>query len=189
MRLQLYRFARYSYLQTSIMSNPPAYTPTPNQHSSNGVASKSQIHMQPPQSPMQPQYPVQPTVQPPMRPPSMAMPQSGMQPSVSTEQAGEQYRTQLFAQCAQGIHDPHTKYGVCGIITAVVFPVCAGFPIGLICLFTDTEQRCHRCGVRLDNFDLTAFLGYNKSLSIQFFRATVKPEPSLFTPATSDLSS
>ncbi|KAL1676972.1 hypothetical protein EV122DRAFT_279542 [Schizophyllum commune] len=45
---------------------------------------------------------------------------------------------------AQGVHDPKTKYGVCGIITAVLC-----FPCGLICLFSDTEQRCTRCGVKV----------------------------------------
>ncbi|KAJ7285745.1 hypothetical protein C8J57DRAFT_1285688 [Mycena rebaudengoi] len=59
-------------------------------------------------------------------------------------QIGEEYRAQLYARCAQGIHEPTTKYGICGIITAVVC-----FPIGLICLFTDTEQRCDRCGIKL----------------------------------------
>ncbi|KAJ7111528.1 hypothetical protein C8R43DRAFT_1139074 [Mycena crocata] len=62
----------------------------------------------------------------------------------SAAQVGEDYRAQLFAQCAQGIHQPTTKYGICGIITAVVC-----FPIGLICLFTDTEQKCDRCGIKL----------------------------------------
>jgi peptidoglycan/LPS O-acetylase OafA/YrhL len=67
----------------------------------------------------------------------------------------------VFARCAQGIHEPTTKYGICGIITAVVC-----FPIGLICLLyvsppllpvlvvilprsTDTEQKCARCGIKL----------------------------------------
>ncbi len=34
-----------------------------------------------------------------------------------------------LARCARGDHDVETKYGVCGIITAVVC-----FPCGLICL-------------------------------------------------------
>ncbi|KAJ7905593.1 hypothetical protein B0H14DRAFT_2660815 [Mycena olivaceomarginata] len=63
---------------------------------------------------------------------------------MSAQQVGEQYRAQLYAQCAQGIHQPTTKYGVFGIITAVVC-----FPIGLICLFVDTEQKCDRCGIKL----------------------------------------
>ncbi|KAJ6623560.1 hypothetical protein B0H10DRAFT_2010503 [Mycena sp. CBHHK59/15] len=62
----------------------------------------------------------------------------------SAAQIGEEYRAQLYAQCAQGIHQPTTKYGLCGLICAIVF-----FPIGLICLFTDTEQKCDRCGIKL----------------------------------------
>ncbi|KIK66852.1 hypothetical protein GYMLUDRAFT_913406 [Collybiopsis luxurians FD-317 M1] len=58
---------------------------------------------------------------------------------------GEQYQTQLLALCAQGNHDPETKYGACGIITAI----CC-FPIGLICLFTDRQKRCARCKVLLE---------------------------------------
>ncbi|KAK7467216.1 hypothetical protein VKT23_004274 [Stygiomarasmius scandens] len=65
-------------------------------------------------------------------------------PPMSNAQLGDQYRSALFAQCAQGIHQPETKYGVCGIITAVVC-----FPCGLICLFSDTEKKCSRCGVIL----------------------------------------
>ncbi|KAJ7343398.1 hypothetical protein DFH08DRAFT_225708 [Mycena albidolilacea] len=86
-------------------------------------------------------------------PPQSYAPQQGYAPQptpqthpsqMSAQQVGEQYRAQLFAQCAQGIHQPTTKYGVCGIITAVVC-----FPIGLICLFVDTEQKCDRCGIKL----------------------------------------
>jgi hypothetical protein len=39
------------------------------------------------------------------------------------------HTTLVFAQCARGDHDVSTKYGPCGIITAVLL-----FPIGLICL-------------------------------------------------------
>ena len=35
----------------------------------------------------------------------------------------------VLAQCANGVHDAHTSYGVLGIICAIVF-----FPIGLLCL-------------------------------------------------------
>ena len=35
----------------------------------------------------------------------------------------------VLARCAHGEHDPQNKYGICGIITALVC-----FPIGLICL-------------------------------------------------------
>ncbi|TRM56233.1 hypothetical protein BD626DRAFT_414471 [Schizophyllum amplum] len=66
------------------------------------------------------------------------------QPQPDAAQLGEQYRAELFARCAQGVHDPTTKYGMCGIITAVLC-----FPCGLICLFSDAEQRCDRCGVKL----------------------------------------
>ncbi|KAL1701386.1 hypothetical protein EV121DRAFT_294292 [Schizophyllum commune] len=64
---------------------------------------------------------------------------------MSAAQVGEQYRAELLAQCAQGIHDPQRKYGVCGIITAVLC-----FPCGLICLFSDAEKRCTRCGVKVE---------------------------------------
>ncbi|KAL1742081.1 hypothetical protein HDZ31DRAFT_44067 [Schizophyllum fasciatum] len=63
---------------------------------------------------------------------------------MSAAQMGEQYRTELFSQCAQGHHDPKRKYGPCGIITAVLC-----FPCGLICLFYDAEHRCTRCGVKV----------------------------------------
>uniref|UniRef100_D8PT71 Uncharacterized protein n=1 Tax=Schizophyllum commune (strain H4-8 / FGSC 9210) TaxID=578458 RepID=D8PT71_SCHCM len=85
-------------------------------------------------------------------PPAYPQPQ-GQQPvhlhppppqQMTAAQVGEQYRAELFAQCAQGVHDPKTKYGVCGIITAVLC-----FPCGLICLFLDTEKRCARCGVKV----------------------------------------
>uniref|UniRef100_A0A0W0FAG3 Uncharacterized protein n=1 Tax=Moniliophthora roreri TaxID=221103 RepID=A0A0W0FAG3_MONRR len=75
----------------------------------------------------------------------MQPPPVQMQPAPKTPaQIGEEYRAALFAQCAQGIHEPKTSYGPCGIITAVLC-----FPCGLICLFTDTEQKCSRCGVKL----------------------------------------
>ncbi|THU83143.1 hypothetical protein K435DRAFT_690119 [Dendrothele bispora CBS 962.96] len=62
----------------------------------------------------------------------------------SAAQIGEEYRAALFAQCAQGRHSPKTTYGPCGIITAIIC-----FPFGLICLFSDTEKKCDRCGVQL----------------------------------------
>ncbi|PPQ99270.1 hypothetical protein CVT24_009315 [Panaeolus cyanescens] len=58
--------------------------------------------------------------------------------------AGQNYANQLFALCAQGQHERVTKYGMFGIIMAVMC-----FPCGLICLFTDTEERCGRCGILL----------------------------------------
>ncbi|KAK0196937.1 hypothetical protein F5146DRAFT_1129733 [Armillaria mellea] len=65
-------------------------------------------------------------------------------PAKTPAQIGDEYRSALYAQCAAGVHEPTTKFGVCGIITAVVC-----FPIGLICLFIDTEQKCNRCGIKL----------------------------------------
>ncbi|KAJ7046881.1 hypothetical protein C8F04DRAFT_1062016 [Mycena alexandri] len=95
-------------------------------------------------APQQQQYPQQPYPQQPQQG-YAPQPQPQSYPSQqSAAQVGEAYRAQLFAQCAQGIHQPSTKYGICGIITAIVC-----FPIGLICLFTDTEQKCDRCGIKL----------------------------------------
>ncbi|KAF8233675.1 hypothetical protein L208DRAFT_1395418 [Tricholoma matsutake] len=75
-------------------------------------------------------------------PPMQAAPAA---PAMSAAQVGEQYRAELFARCAKGIHEPQRKYGVCGIITAI-----ACFPLGLICLFADSNKVCARCGVRLE---------------------------------------
>ncbi|KAI0632218.1 hypothetical protein C8Q77DRAFT_1158880 [Trametes polyzona] len=57
---------------------------------------------------------------------------------------GRDYQEKLLAQCAAGNHDVTKKYGVCGIITAILC-----FPCGLICLCTDVEKRCVRCGVKV----------------------------------------
>ncbi|KAM5534986.1 hypothetical protein V8D89_011359 [Ganoderma adspersum] len=57
--------------------------------------------------------------------------------------AGQQYQANLMNMCASGNHDPSKKYGICGILTAIFC-----FPCGLICLFTDVEKRCVRCGVK-----------------------------------------
>ncbi|KAK0463962.1 uncharacterized protein EV420DRAFT_1638880 [Desarmillaria tabescens] len=92
-------------------------------------------------------YPGQPQPPPPqqqsynMHPPQQPPPQA---PPKTPAQIGEEYRSALYAQCAAGVHEPTTKFGICGIITAVVC-----FPIGLICLFMDTEQKCNRCGIKL----------------------------------------
>ncbi|KAF8800560.1 hypothetical protein BYT27DRAFT_7262720 [Phlegmacium glaucopus] len=89
--------------------------------------------------------------QPPSYPVPQGYPQGapvGVAPNVVNvippANAGQQYRDQLFALCAQGQHERKTEYGVCGIITAI-----ACFPIGLICLFMDTNVKCSRCGVSL----------------------------------------
>ncbi|KII88414.1 hypothetical protein PLICRDRAFT_110976 [Plicaturopsis crispa FD-325 SS-3] len=67
------------------------------------------------------------------------------QQALSPGQIGAQYQQELFARCARGDHERKTEYGICGIITAVLC-----FPCGLICLFSDSEQKCSRCGVRLE---------------------------------------
>ncbi|ETW85840.1 hypothetical protein HETIRDRAFT_379978 [Heterobasidion irregulare TC 32-1] len=71
-------------------------------------------------------------------------PQAAGVPYDHEARIGEQYRNQLLARCAQGHHDPTTHFGVCGIICAVLL-----FPIGLVCLFLDTDRKCSRCGVPL----------------------------------------
>ncbi|KAI8986060.1 hypothetical protein BD414DRAFT_487496 [Trametes punicea] len=57
---------------------------------------------------------------------------------------GKQYQENLMAMCAAGNHDISKKHGICGIICAVLL-----FPCGLICLFTDVEKRCVRCGAKV----------------------------------------
>ncbi|RDB30675.1 hypothetical protein Hypma_005984 [Hypsizygus marmoreus] len=51
----------------------------------------------------------------------------------------------LDAECAMRKHKPETKYGILGIIVAVLF-----IPLGLICLFLDTQEVCARCGQKLE---------------------------------------
>ncbi|KAI0766372.1 hypothetical protein BD413DRAFT_481104, partial [Trametes elegans] len=58
---------------------------------------------------------------------------------------GQQYQNELMAMCATGNHDVSKKYGVAGIICAILC-----FPCGLICLFSDVEKRCVRCGVMVE---------------------------------------
>ncbi|KAI0087892.1 hypothetical protein BDY19DRAFT_953707 [Irpex rosettiformis] len=67
-----------------------------------------------------------------------------MMPMNLEAQIGSQYQQELFARCARGDHVVDTKYGPCGIITAVIC-----FPIGLIALFVDREKKCSRCGVKI----------------------------------------
>jgi len=57
---------------------------------------------------------------------------------------GTDFQNQLYARCARGEHDVVVKYGPCGIITAI-----ACFPIGLIALLIDKEEKCIRCGQRV----------------------------------------
>ncbi|KAF7305073.1 hypothetical protein MKEN_01222300 [Mycena kentingensis (nom. inval.)] len=108
---------------------PPGYTPE-------GPYPQQQQYAPQPQPGYAPQQGFAPQGYP-------SPPAGGFAPN-SAAAIGEQYRHALFAACAQGNHSPTTKYGVCGIITAILC-----FPIGLICLFTDTEQRCDRCGIKL----------------------------------------
>ncbi|KAI0720585.1 hypothetical protein C8T65DRAFT_735912 [Cerioporus squamosus] len=57
---------------------------------------------------------------------------------------GKAYEQNLMNLCASGNHDVTKKYGVCGIICAILL-----FPCGLICLFKDVEKRCVRCGAKV----------------------------------------
>ncbi|RDX53409.1 hypothetical protein OH76DRAFT_1479858 [Lentinus brumalis] len=57
---------------------------------------------------------------------------------------GKTYQENLMSMCASGQHEPTKKYGIFGIIMAVVC-----FPCGLICLFKDVENRCVRCGAKV----------------------------------------
>jgi len=54
---------------------------------------------------------------------------------------GQQYQAQQFGKCAMGDHAITSKFGVMGIICAIVF-----FPLGLICLMADRKSVCMRCG-------------------------------------------
>lgn len=76
--------------------------------------------------------------------PQWNAPVTGSQSVPPDQWVGQQYRDQLFAQCARGNHDVTTSFGLCGIICAILL-----FPIGLIFLCIDTEKKCSRCGVRL----------------------------------------
>ncbi|RXW19584.1 hypothetical protein EST38_g6274 [Candolleomyces aberdarensis] len=67
------------------------------------------------------------------------------QTPLTAAERGELYRSELYGRCAAGIHEPSTRFGPCGIVTAIVC-----FPIGLLCLLVDNERRCTVCGVRLN---------------------------------------
>ncbi|EIW59247.1 uncharacterized protein TRAVEDRAFT_71387 [Trametes versicolor FP-101664 SS1] len=122
-------------------SSPQPYpqTPQPYPHTegsnSYGVpGAQSPQPMGTPGSGPQPGYP------PPQMPSQMGPPPQSQGPQLT---AGAAYQQQLFALCAAGNHDFETKHGIAGIICAILC-----FPCGLICLFTDVEKRCVRCGVR-----------------------------------------
>ncbi|KAH9996773.1 hypothetical protein BJV77DRAFT_986224, partial [Russula vinacea] len=112
---------------------PPAYAPP-----SVGSPSNPPPQQQYPPSSGQ-NYSGSPTLHPQWNAPG-----TGSQSMPPDEWVGQQYRNQLFAQCARGDHDPTTSFGLCGIICAILL-----FPIGLIFLCIDTEKKCSRCGVRL----------------------------------------
>ncbi|KAJ3514946.1 hypothetical protein NLJ89_g2065 [Agrocybe chaxingu] len=90
-----------------------------------------QVHQAQNQGPPPPMYAAAP---PPM----------GPQPVITNVALGSQYQAELFGRCARGYHEPTTKFGPCGIITAIFC-----FPIGLLCLFADRHKQCARCGAHL----------------------------------------
>ncbi|KAF9260130.1 hypothetical protein L218DRAFT_962904 [Marasmius fiardii PR-910] len=102
--------------------------------------------VRPPSQPQDRPYPQsQPSNVPSPSPHPVAMqppPQALLGQEKTPAQMGEEYRAALFAECAQGRHAPTTRYGPCGIITAILC-----FPCGLLCLYTDSEQKCDRCGI------------------------------------------
>lgn len=110
------------------------YPPPPNAPSP-GANTQNQSNLRSPY----PSPPAQPVNSPP---PGNAPPMLYVQNNAAS--VGDQFRQELFARCARGDHDVETRYGPCGIITAILC-----FPIGLICLFIDTEKKCSRCGTVL----------------------------------------
>ncbi|KIM47069.1 hypothetical protein M413DRAFT_440610 [Hebeloma cylindrosporum] len=101
--------------------------------------------LQPPHEAAPPAYPVPQLAPTPT--PVLAHPAPAPVPvdPAAAAAIGQQYRDQLFAQCAIGNHERTTNYGIGGIIAAIVC-----FPCGLICLFADKQEKCARCGVSLD---------------------------------------
>ncbi|KAL4249076.1 hypothetical protein ABKN59_007504 [Abortiporus biennis] len=116
-----------------------------------------------PQPPLQPQPQPQYTMQPQISTTGLSnqvdmqsLPQSGpWTPSGTMPQANggapqqqqsiaAQYQDELYARCARGDHDVVKKYGLFGIIIAIV---CC--PCGLLALLFDNEERCARCGIRI----------------------------------------
>ncbi|KIP06227.1 hypothetical protein PHLGIDRAFT_19512 [Phlebiopsis gigantea 11061_1 CR5-6] len=128
------------------LADPPAYSSNettlyPPQQSPVGTGS-SYAPAQP-----TPAYPPSPASGAPLNPHTQQQQppvQPQMTPAQMEAQIGSTYQQQLFAQCARGNHEPARKYGACGIIAAVLL-----FPIGLICLFADSEERCARCQVQI----------------------------------------
>ncbi|KAH9981207.1 hypothetical protein BGW80DRAFT_1269025 [Lactifluus volemus] len=108
---------------------PPAYAPS-SETASEPSHNASHLYQQYPPSTTQPG-------------PWNAPPQ-GTQTMAADGWSGQPYRTQQYARCASGEHEPTTSFGLCGIICAIFL-----FPIGLIFLCIDSEQKCARCGLRL----------------------------------------
>ncbi|KAF8478594.1 hypothetical protein DFH94DRAFT_750915 [Russula ochroleuca] len=116
---------------------PPAYAPLSEVSQESSPNPPHQHQQYPPSSGQN--YSGSPTLQPQWNGPG-----TGSQSMPPDVWVGQQYRNQLFAQCARGNHDQTTSFGLCGIICAILL-----FPIGLIFLCIDTEKKCSRCGVRL----------------------------------------
>ncbi|KAF9546735.1 hypothetical protein CPC08DRAFT_715946 [Agrocybe pediades] len=82
-------------------------------------------------------------------PPTISRPMPMRPNTVSTvydraENVGDRFASELYGRCARGEHQPTRKYGLVGIVAAIVF-----FPVGLLCLCVDREKSCKRCGRRL----------------------------------------
>ncbi|THV06301.1 hypothetical protein K435DRAFT_743767 [Dendrothele bispora CBS 962.96] len=123
----------------------PTYPPSPYHQPSH----EQQTYQQPQtyqqtQPHVQPQpYPPQPYQQP-LYPAPNQQPIYVVQNQPSNLEVGERYRSQLWAMCARGAHDPETRYGCGGIVIAIIF-----FPLGLIALAVDRQKKCARCGIRM----------------------------------------
>ncbi|PCH40185.1 hypothetical protein WOLCODRAFT_150224 [Wolfiporia cocos MD-104 SS10] len=106
---------------SSVQPNPPAYEPS------------SLPPSLPPSAPAPVAAPAPSPAPAPSQEPKPAMSQAAA--------IGAQYKDEMFAQCAAGNHQVQKKYGVCGIICAVLL-----FPCGLFCLMCDVKKTCTRCG-------------------------------------------
>ncbi|CAA7262644.1 unnamed protein product [Cyclocybe aegerita] len=138
-----------------VSNNSPVTMPTPSPQCSPGCpgAVSREQQQQPQSATVAPKPSVQPVppqahqAQTPSVPPPVyaaAPPPMGPQPVITNVALGSQYQAELFGRCARGYHEPTTKFGPCGIISAIFC-----FPLGLICLFADTHKQCSRCGAAL----------------------------------------
>ncbi|KAF5377050.1 hypothetical protein D9757_007702 [Collybiopsis confluens] len=94
---------------------PPQYAPQDSSYPPTQDNLKPQTHMAPPSMP-QPQQPSSVQTPPIAMTPQASQPQNTM----SAAEMGQNYQAQLFAMCAQGIHDPRTKYGMFFILFKVL---------------------------------------------------------------------